>query len=124
MVHNHGNERALGFYSLSFSMEDQSKIASVDERSRHPNGMPILYIGYLGVRRNCQGNGLGKILLMNALKRCHWISTHVAYSGVGIRPLDDRNQNMYESFGFGVAPNEETNPLMILPVLSLNDLFG
>lgn len=121
--HNEGEDKALGFYSVSFSTEDQNKLMNQQERDRYPNGFPILYIGYLAVNKLYQNCGLGTILLLDALKRAHWVSQHVAFYGVGLRSLNDRTTALYSKYGFGIAPNEERNPLMVLPIWSLNDLF-
>jgi hypothetical protein len=118
-----GNEKALGFYSLSFGNEDTNKLASQQELSRNANGLPIMYIGYLAVISSCQNCGLGKLLLIDALRRSHFVSQHVAFYGVGLRSLNDRTTALYKTFGFGVAPNEGQNPLMILPIWTLSDLF-
>lgn len=121
--HNEGEQKALGLYSVSFSTEDQNKLTDQQAKDHYPNGFPILYIGYLAVHSPCQNNGLGTILLMDALRRAHWVSQHVAFYGVGLRSLNDRTTVLYKKFGFGVAPNEEKNPLMVLPIWILNDLF-
>lgn len=122
--HHENDKKALGFYSLSFSTEDQNKLTNQQERDRYPNGFPILYIGYLAVDRSLHSNGIGTILLLDALKRSHWVSKHVAFYGVGLRSLNEKTTKLYTKFGFGIAPNEESNPLMVLPIWTLNDLFN
>jgi len=120
---NAGNNNAMGFYSVSFSTEDSNKLSGGDERDIWRDGVPLLYIGYLGVHSKCQNCGIGKFLLIDALRRAHLISKHVAFYGVGLRSLNAQTTKLYSSFGFGVAQNEDSNPLMILPVWTLGDLF-
>jgi ribosomal protein S18 acetylase RimI-like enzyme len=82
----------------------------------------LIYIGYLAVLRNCQRQGLGTYLLIDALRRCFAVSSHVPFYGVGLRSLNEQTTKLYEKYGFG-KKDEERNPLMILPVWSLYDLF-
>ena len=121
---NAGNELAVGFYSLSFSSEEASKLEAANDRDIWHDGVPLIYIGYLGVRRELQGNGFGTFLLLDALKRAHHVSQHVAFYGVGLRSLNDKTTELYSKFGFGIAKDEDRHPLMILPIWTLNDLFN
>lgn len=116
-------ERRLGFYSLSFSTENSSKIAKSEDRDAWKDGAPLIYIDYLGVHHSAQGCGLGKMMLVDALARAKVVSDNVAFHGVALRSLNDRTTALYEKFGFGIAPNEEKHPLMILPIWSVHDLF-
>lgn len=61
-------------------------------------------------------------MLMNALSRSYAVSKNVAVYGVALRPLNERVRKKYESHGF-VVREEADNPLMILPIWHLRDLF-
>lgn len=117
-----GDASVKGFYSLSFSTEAREKLAKPD-RQAWPTGIPLVYVYYLAVQRSCQCAGLGTFLLLDALKRAHWVSKQVAFYGVGLRSLNDRTTKLYTKFGFAIAPDEGRIPLMILPIWSINDLF-
>jgi GNAT superfamily N-acetyltransferase len=121
-AHNEDSITAIGFYSLSSSKEEGRKLVKKD-RDIWSGGAPIIYIGYLAVNRNCQCSGIGRLLLIDSLRRAHLVSQHVAFYGVGLRSLNERTTRFYEQFGFGVAPNEGATPLMILPIQTLSDLF-
>lgn len=41
-----------------------------------------------------------------------------------LRSLNDQTTNLYKEFGFGIAPNEDAHPLMILPIWTIVDLFS
>lgn len=114
---------AIGFYSLSFSTENSSKLARADDRDAWKDGAPLMYIDYLAVQASLQKQKLGGLMLIDALRRAHSVSQHVAFYGVALRSLNERTTKLYDSFGFKIAPNENTHPLMILPIWSVNDLF-
>ncbi|TGQ20942.1 MAG: N-acetyltransferase [Mesorhizobium sp.] len=123
LAHGQGNSKAMGFYSLSFSSEDRNKLAGKRDRQMWGSGVPLIYLQYLAVQRTCQNCGLGKMLLVDSLRRAHLVSKHVAFYGVGLRSLNDRTTALYSKYGFAVAPDEDKFPLMILPIWSINDLF-
>lgn len=123
IAHDEGGAAAHGFYSLSFSTEEGSKLTGTD-RQIWDHGVPLVYLGYLAVQRSCQGCGLGTLLLIDCLRRAHLVSQHVAFYGVGLRSLNDRTTKLYQKYGFAIAPGEDRHPLMILPIWSLNDIFN
>jgi len=114
----------LGFYSLSFSTENTNKLSNSEDRDAWKDGAPLMYIDYLAVQHQFQKQKLGQLMLVDALSRSHVVSQNVAFYGVALRSLNDRTTTLYERFGFKVAPNEGVHPLMILPIWSVNDLFG
>lgn len=115
------NPTALGFYSLSFSTEEGNKLGGRGAQLYKDDRVSIIYLNYLGVRMSCQREGLGTFLLMDALRRAHRVSYDVAFYGVGLRSLNERTTKFYEKFGFGtITPGE---PMMLLPIWTINDLF-
>ena len=67
--------------------------------------LPAIYIGTLAVARHLQSNKLGTILLIDALRRAHFISQNVAVFGVALRSLNPKTTKFYERHGF-VATHE------------------
>lgn len=118
-----GNNVAKGLYTLSFAQEEASKLAAHRDRDIWNSGVPLIYLGYLAVQSPFQGNGLGKFMLMHCLQRAYLISQHVAFYGVGLRSLNEQTTELYKKFGFGIAENETSTPLMILPIWSIEELI-
>jgi ribosomal protein S18 acetylase RimI-like enzyme len=112
----------LGLYTLSLSIESANKLVG-DEKNLYKEQFPAVYLGQLAVLRGYQDQGLGTILLLNALQRAHFISRNVAFYGVALRSLNDRTTALYAKYGF-TKREDVAHPLMILPVMSLRDLFG
>ncbi|WP_432653415.1 GNAT family N-acetyltransferase [Ruegeria atlantica] len=113
----------IGFYCLSLSTEQTSKI-SAEHRDAWSNGAPLIYIDYLAVAAPRQSSGIGTHLLVDALRKAYEVSKYVAPYGVALRSLNERTTKLYEKFGFGIAPDETgPSPLMILPIWSVIQLF-
>jgi ribosomal protein S18 acetylase RimI-like enzyme len=115
-----GTRTVYGMYTLSIRSED-AKILLENEQVPEKH-FPAIYLGTLAVAKHYQGGGLGTIMLMNALQRSHYVAQNVAVFGVALRSVNDRTTKLYQKYGFGLR---ETcpNPLMVLPVWSLNDLI-
>ncbi|MFN9355660.1 MAG: GNAT family N-acetyltransferase [Alphaproteobacteria bacterium] len=116
---------ACGFYSLSLSAENAETVGSEARGIFARTGYtPLVYIDYLAVMRPMQGNGLGGLLLINALRRAARVSQDVAVYGVALRSLNQDTTKLYEKYGFGVCEPEASHPLMVLPIWTLYDLFS
>ena len=118
-----GGVAPCGFYSLTNTIAETSKLLRREDRDVWDNA-PIVYIGWLAVARPRQGAGIGQTMLIHALRRAWSLHDIAPIYGVGLRALNERVEGLYGRFGFRRAPNEDgLNPLMILPVWTLADLF-
>jgi GNAT superfamily N-acetyltransferase len=112
-----------GFYSLTLSWEDAGNVSGQYRDIYRITGIPLLYISWLGVLRSLQRQGLGSFLLIDALRRAYLISQHVPFYGVALRSLNDETGRLYERYGFQETDDGNLNPLMILPIWTVQDLF-
>jgi hypothetical protein len=122
-AHPRDGRTVYGIYTLTMKLEETNKLLQDESQGILDTHFPAIYIGTLAVARHLQSNKLGTILLMNALRRAHFISQNVAVFGVALRSLNPKTTKFYERHGFGFRDDGMT-PLMVLPVWSLNDLMG
>ena len=61
--------------------------------------------GRLAVDKRFQGKGIGRILLIDALKRSYEISESIGSFAVVVDPIDDDAIKFYEKFGFIKLPD-------------------
>jgi len=114
--------RILGYYSLAMSAVRKDQLPERHQR-RFPNyPVPVARLARLGVDQRQQGKGLGKLLLMDALYRCHRLSAEIGSVGVVVDARHARAQSFYRQFNFEVFP--ETPLTLWLPVAALARLFG
>lgn len=121
-AHLSGNDKACGFYCLSFTSESQNKLDNNYKDIYKNSGVPLIYIQYLAVSSSIQRQKLGTFLLIDALKRAYYISKNIAVYGVALRSLNERTTELYRKYGF-TPVDTEMYPLMILPVWTLMDLI-
>lgn len=113
-----------GFVSLSFSKQTSPKLLEQQHRDMWASGAPVVHLDYLAVHTAMQGQGIGRVLLIEALKSAFKVSQYIPVYGVSLNSLNDRTTKFYQAMGFKIAPNETANPLMILDIWSINDLFS
>lgn len=106
--------QVVGYYSLAVGSIDHARAPErvVKGQPRHP--VPVMLLARLAVDRGCQGQGLGKALLKDALLR-----TAQAADIAGIRCLlvhakDEGARRWYESWDFEPSPGDPFHLVLLL----------
>lgn len=92
--------RVVGYYSLSSGNLEFQKLPARIARKlpRHP--IPVALLGRLAVDQSVKGQGLGRLLLGDALQRSRRISEQVGIAAVFVEAIDDESIAFYRHFGF------------------------
>jgi len=94
-----------GFYSLAMSGVRGANLPEKYLR-RFPNfPIPVTRLARLAVNLNHQGQGLGELLLADALQRCLHISESLGMLGVIVDAKDERARRWYERYEFERLPD-------------------
>ena len=90
-----------GYYTLSaFTVELRSLPPAFSRRlARYPN-VPAILLGRLAVDTRYRGQGLGELLLFDALRRAFGVVEAVAAVAMVVDAKDDRARAFYERYGF------------------------
>jgi GNAT superfamily N-acetyltransferase len=107
----------LGYYTLSTLSIELSQLPQALARKlpRHP--VPAALLGRLAVNQAAQGHGVGKMLLIDAIKRTLAVSDEIAIYAMVVDAIDERAQHFYEQFGFSRLTSE--NQRLFLPLKSI-----
>ena len=84
------------------------------------NDLPATLVGRLAVDLNYQGQGLGELLLVDALNRSLAVSREIGSMAVIVDPIDEEALNFYKKFGFMLLPDSGK---MFLPMAAVAELF-
>ena len=111
-----------GYYTLSnnsiplncFSEQVQNKLP------KSYASIPTTLLGRLAIDRKFQGKGIGKILLIDALKRSYEISKTIGSFGIIVDPIDNEAKSFYQRYDFIELPDSEK---MFIATKTLKDLF-
>lgn len=115
-------EIVKGYYTLSnnsipltyFSEPIQKKLP------KSYASIPTTLLGRLAIDMKYQGSGIGKILLIDALKRSYGISKEIGSFGVIVDPIDKDAERFYTKFDFIKLPDSGK---MFIATQTLKDLF-
>ncbi len=111
-----------GYYTLS-SASIPAELMPEDVKKIMPRSyqaLPVTLLGRLAVDEKFKGQGLGAILLLDALKRSYQIaSQNLGSIGVIVDPLDTEALAFYEKFGFIILPDSGK---MFLPMADIAQL--
>lgn len=105
----------LGYYTLVASEIDQEPATPEVRRgmSRH-FPIPVALIARLAVHVDQQGRGLGRSLLLDALRRIIRASDELAVRAVIVEAADEPAATFYEHFGFQPSPLDPD--LLMMPL--------
>jgi GNAT superfamily N-acetyltransferase len=92
--------RILGYYAISSHRVIHDVLPPGEARGLPRLDVPVVLIGRLAVDQGAQGQGLGALLLVDALRRSVQISEQVGIRAVEVEALDDAARNFYLKFGF------------------------
>ena len=83
--------------------------------------IPTTLLGRLAIDKKHQGKGIGKILLIDALKRSYELSQEIGSFAVVVDPIDKEAETFYEKYDFLKLPDSEK---MFIAIKTLGDLFN
>lgn len=83
--------------------------------------IPTTLLGRLAIDKKYQGQGIGKILLIDALKRSYEISQEIGSFAVVVDPIDHEAEVFYKKYDFIKLPDSEK---MFIATKTLQELFG
>ena len=122
VVKDKQTELIKGYYTLSnnsIPLEDiPDNIGKKLPKSY--TSIPTTLLGRLAIDSNFQGQGLGKLILIDALKRSFELSKTIASFAVDVNPIDEDAERFYDKYGFIKLPDSGK---MFLPMKTIEQLF-
>lgn len=89
----------LGFYALTAAVIPAESLTP-DMARRYPREIPVTRLGRLAVRADMQGQGLGRLLLADAIQRARGAARVVGSAGIFVDAKDADAGRFYAHFGF------------------------
>ena len=90
----------VGYYAVSTHRVVYEALPAAEAKGLPRLDVPVVLIGRLAVDHTVQGQGLGALLLVDALRRSLQISEQVGIRAVEVDALDDAARSFYLKFGF------------------------
>lgn len=110
----------LGYFTLATGAIplDFLPPAPAAKLPKHP--IPTALLARLAVDQTMQGQGLGKLLLIDALRRCAEASTLLGIYAVEVAAIDDQALRFYQKYGFTALADDARR--LYLPIKSVAGL--
>ena len=107
-------QRVVGYYCLATGAIARESLSSAKLRKNLPDPIPILVLGRLAIAVDCQGRGLGKALLRDAILKTIAASEIAGVRALVVHATDDAAARFYQRYGFAPSP---LNPrALLLPI--------
>lgn len=122
VVKEEQTELIKGYYTLSNNSIPLEGIPD-DIRKKLPRSyttIPTTLLGRLAIDNNFKGQGLGKLILIDALKRSFELSKIIGSFAVVVDPIDEDAERFYDKYGFLKLPDSGK---MFLPMKTIGQLF-
>lgn len=117
-----GGYYAIATHRVAFAALDDSHAKGLPRID-----IPVVLLGRLAVDRGSQGQGLGALLLVDALRRAQHLAEQIGIRGVEVDAIDEAAQSFYLRFGFTQlvdAPRHLFLPMRVIRKLNLPPLLG
>ena len=120
----------IGFYGMNMHAVDVKDMPPKYAKKAMKHGtLPAVFITMIGVDQNQQGNGIGSVLVADALSRIARASDDIGTCVVVLDVFDDGDnaaitmrKSYYESFGFIPLPDQPLR--LFMPIATVRQLVG
>lgn len=94
------NEASIfGYYALASAFVTFEQLPEAVAK-RYPRQIPVTRLGRLAVRTDMQAQGLGELLLLDAIARARNAAQQVGSAGLFVDAKDDKAARFYQKYGF------------------------
>lgn len=122
ILNDHETDLIKGYYTLAQNSLSQDLIPTQYQK-KLPNSyksIPTTLLGRLAIDIRFQGKGIGKLLLIDALRKSYDISKSIGSFAVVVDPIDESAEIFYDKYGFIKLPDSGK---MFLPMNTIKTLF-
>ena len=96
-----GEDNAIkGYYTLSADSVDRTLIPENLQKKLPYKNLPVTLLGRLARDSSYKGQGIGELLLTDALSRAYQASSTIGAWAVVTDPINEKARAFYEGFGF------------------------
>jgi GNAT superfamily N-acetyltransferase len=112
-----------GYYTLVAAQVEYSAASPSVRKDLSPHfPIPVALLARLAVATSHQGAGLGRSLLLDALRRVLRASDELAVRAITVDALDDRAVSFYRAFGF--EPSNLSPDTLMVPLGAVRRTLG
>jgi GNAT superfamily N-acetyltransferase len=102
----------VGYVTLSSAQIERAFLPKQRQRNK-PDPIPVTLLGQLAVRKDCQGRGHARSLLLFALRTALRASLEIGSFGVITHPIDEQARAFYGRWGFQDLPFDRRRAMIV-----------
>jgi len=107
-------EQVVGYFSLTVGQVDAMTAPDRVRKGMARYPIPVVILARLAVSRHVQGQGIGRGLLQDAIRRTLMIAEQAGIRALLTHPIDEKASRFYQRFGFMPSPLSEQQLLLLL----------
>jgi GNAT superfamily N-acetyltransferase len=115
-----GESVVVGYYAISSHRVSYEVLGEEHAKGLPRIDVPVMLLGRLAVDRSVQGQGLGGLLLVDALRRAQHLSDQIGLRAVEVDAIDDAARDFHVRFGF--TPLKDDPHHLYLPMQVIRKL--
>ncbi len=117
------NNKIKGYFTLSSTSINRNFLTEAVLKKLPPAyyHLPATLLGRLAIDNSYKGQGLGELLLVEALRKSYEISQEIGSMAVIVDPIDDEAVKFYEKYGFIILKDSGK---MFMAMWTIGELFG
>lgn len=122
-----GHLAVLGYYAVSNHRVSYDVVPPEQAKGLPRVDVPVILLGRLAVDKTVQGQGLGALLLIDALRRANHVSQQIGVRAVEVDAIDDAAREFYMKYGFVSLEDDRRHlylPMQVVRKLDLPPLGG
>ncbi len=117
-----GKKRVWGYYTLASGAVSFKNLPQKASRKLPHHPIPVILLARLAVDQSVQGQGLGGLLVVDALRRCLSLAEQLGVHAVEVDAIDQAAKTFYEKYGFVQL---QDHPLhLYLAIATIANAFG
>lgn len=124
-AHFAGNSTPVAFYALCSALEHDGALSTSGVQSYFSKAghFSCVQIPYIGVQQQLQGNGIGRHLMIAAIRDFAQVALLTGVCALTLVALDERRAAFYATLGFKEYDREHGRPKMLMPAQTAIDLY-
>ena len=116
-----GDKQVIGYYTLAAGAVSFEQLPEDASRKLPKHPVPVVLLARLAVDQSAQGQGLGEVLLLDALQRSLDLSTGLGVHAVEVDAIDDAAAAFYSKYGFTPLLDDPFH--LYLPIATVEDIL-
>ena len=114
-----GGTRVAGYYTLPAGAVAVANLPPEAAKRLPKHPVPVILLGRLAVDQKARGQGLGKALLRDALRRSLDLSEQIGLFAVEVLAIDADAREFYTKYGF--VPLADNDLHLFLPIRTIEE---